>query len=227
MRHASAVGSYDPGNRLYRPAMPRSARRVLRFDAAMLCDTCSYMRPRRPLARRASRAFTLVELMAVVAIVSILALLAVIGFRKYLNAAHSSEAVNIVGAIKSAEESYRAETLSYLNVSTNLKSYYPLATPTDKKTGWGGAGNNQANWRLLNVTVDGAVMYGYAVVAGAPGVAPPAGDLEVVSKPNFPAQPAEPWYVIQAKGDINNDGKYGYCLGSSFTADIYQENEGE
>ncbi|MBI5533668.1 MAG: prepilin-type N-terminal cleavage/methylation domain-containing protein [Deltaproteobacteria bacterium] len=177
---------------------------------------------------RNSRAFTLVELMAVVSIVAILAVIAIVGFRKYLDYAHSAEAVNMVGAIKSAEEAYRAETLSYYNVSTNLKAYYPRTAVDDKKMAWGGAaGDNPDGWRRLNVTVDGPVMYGYAVVAGAPGVAPPSGDLEVTSKPTFPAAPAEPWYVIQAKGDINADGKYGYALGSSFTPDVYRENEGD
>jgi type IV pilus assembly protein PilA len=203
-----------------------AARGVLHDISDMICIARSYIRPRR-LDCRGNRAFTLVELMAVVAIVGILAVLAIVGFRKYLNYAHSSEAVNVVGAIKAAEEAYRAETLSYLNVSTSINTFYPRAVPNDQKMGWGGAGNDDVRWRQLNVTVDGPVMYVYAVVAGAPGVQPPGASLGVASKPNFPATPAEPWYVIQAKGDINNDGVYGYTIGSSFTSEVYRENEAE
>jgi type IV pilus assembly protein PilA len=180
-----------------------------------------------PSMRLASRAFTLVELMAVVAIVGILAALALVGFRRYLNAAKSSEAVTMIGAIKSAQEAYRAETLTYLTVSTNLKTYYPKAAPTNVKTAWGGAGDGAALWRQLNVSVDGPVMYGYAVVAGGPGQNPPVGDLETESKPTFADTPFEPWYMIQAKGDTNGNGVFAYALGNSFTREIYLENESE
>ena len=63
------------------------------------------------------RGFTLVELMTVVAMVAILALIAVVSYRKFLLSSKTSEATYMVGAIRSAEESYRAETLTYLSVS--------------------------------------------------------------------------------------------------------------
>jgi type IV pilus assembly protein PilA len=169
------------------------------------------------------RAFTLVELMAVVAIVGILAVVAIVGFRKYVNSAKSSEAVQVIGSIKTAEEAYRAETLQYLNVSTNLKTYFPNPNPTNKKTGWG-AGSNQANWLTLNVSVDGPVYFGYAVVAGGPGQAVPAGDLEIKKAPTFP-NPLEPWYVVQAKGDVDGDSQFCIAVGNSFTSEIYVEDQ--
>ena len=164
--------------------------------------------------------------MAVVVIVGILASLAVVGYRKYINSARSSEAVQMVGSIRAAQEAYRSETLTYLSVSTNLKTYYPTNSPTNKKVPWGGTGNNADRWRMLNVTTDGAVYYGYAVVAGGPGTTPPAGDLEIKQKPTFTAVP-EPWYVVQAKGNVNGDTVYSYAVATSFTNDIYRENEGE
>jgi type IV pilus assembly protein PilA len=174
--------------------------------------------------RLRSGAFTLVELMAVVAIVGVLAALAIVGYRRYINAARSSEAVNVIGAIKVAQEAYRAETLQYLSVSDDLKKYFPNANPTSKKMGWG-AGANQDKWLRLNVQVDGPVYFGYACIAGGPGVAFPGG-LEIAQPPTFPT-PLEPWYVVQAKGDTNGDGVFSYALGSSFTTEIYVENEGD
>jgi type IV pilus assembly protein PilA len=164
--------------------------------------------------------------MVVVAIVGVLAVLAVVGFRRYLNAAHGSEAIAMIGAIKSAEEAYRAETLSYLSVSTDLKSYYPQSVPKDVKTVWGGSGDGDTRWRQLNVSTDGPVMYGYALVAGSPGATVPGGDLETTKKPTFPT-PIEPWYVIQAKGDTDGNGSFAYATGNSFTNEIYVENDGE
>ena len=185
--------------------------------------TCKHL----PYTRGLRRAFTLVELMAVVAIVAILAVLAIVGFRRYITAAKSSEAVNVIGSIKSAQEAYRAETLQYLNVSTNLKTYFPNANPGAFKTGWG-AGANQLAWRQLNAQVDGAVYYGYATVAGGPGQAVPVGDLEkeITTPPTFPV-PVEPWYAIQAKGDPNGDGVFSVALGHSFSSEIYVANEGD
>ncbi|HLV20571.1 MAG TPA: type II secretion system protein, partial [Polyangiaceae bacterium] len=66
------------------------------------------------------RGFTLAELMAVVAIVSVLSVLAVFGVRKYVFAAKTSEAIHMIGLIRAAQESYRDETFSYLDVSSSL-----------------------------------------------------------------------------------------------------------
>lgn len=189
----------------------------------------SILSDRRFACRRAhGRGFTLTELMAVVVIVAILAALALVGFRKYVNAAHGSEAVHIIGAIKAAEESYRAETLAYLDVSTSLTTYYPTSSPDDKKRAWGGTGDHVDRWRTLNVNPDGAVMYGYAVRAGGPANGVPDSEIEsaFAPKPTFP-QPVEPWYLVQAKGDVNANGVYSYYLGMSFTSEIFSANEGE
>jgi len=183
--------------------------------------------PSRSKRTAARRAFTLVELMIAVAIIGILAVLAIVGFRKYLNAAHSSEAVNIIGAIKAAQESYRAETLSYLNVSTTLDTFYPRADPNDRKIGWGGPGNNVDKWRILNVDTGGPVLYSFATIAGLPNQAVPTAAIKTVQKPTFPAAPVEPWYLIQAVGDVDNDNVNFYAIASSFTADVYMENDDE
>jgi hypothetical protein len=75
------------------------------------------------------------------------------------------------------------------------------------------------------VRSDGPVYYGYRVAAGTAGQAIPA-LTGLANPPAFPA-PSEPWYLIQARGDVDGNGIYSYVAGSSFTGEIYVENEGE
>ncbi|HPB94590.1 MAG TPA: prepilin-type N-terminal cleavage/methylation domain-containing protein [Polyangiaceae bacterium] len=172
------------------------------------------------------RGFTLTELMAVVVIVGILATIGAVRYRRYVNSARSSEAVWMVNGIRAAQEAYRAETLTYLNVSEKLSEYYPTKTPGAQKVQWGGGTDNIAKrWRILNVTTNGAVYYGYAVVAGLPGEVKVEG-LDPLFNVTLP-EAAEPWFIVQAKGDINGDGTPSLYLGSSFSNQVYWVNEGE
>jgi type IV pilus assembly protein PilA len=173
------------------------------------------------------RGFTMVELLAVVAMIGILAAIAVAGYRRYLSSARTSDAKSIMGAIRIAEENHRAETLSYLGCSASPGSvpYYP-ANPNGKKRHWVNPGHlNVGCWRMLNVSTDSPTTFGFNVVSGAAGIAPPAPDT--ISKPTWPAPTTEPWYVIQGVGDDDADGNYVYLLGSSFNGEVYVENEGE
>jgi type IV pilus assembly protein PilA len=171
------------------------------------------------------RGFTLVELMAVVAIVGVLATLGIVAYRRYISSSKATEAIYMVGAIRSAEESYRAETLGYLDVSSSISSYYPMATPTNRKYAWDApSADGYAKWRQLGARADGPVYFGYAVKAGSAGGTPPT--LSIVNPPTWPAT-TEPWYVIQAAGDVNANGVFCYVTTSSFTSEVHIENEGE
>lgn len=166
--------------------------------------------------------------MAVVVIIGILATLAAVGYRRYVTAAKASEASSMINGIKAAQEAYRAETLTYLNVSTSLTDYYPAATPpAAQKIAWGGGTSDTAKrWRVLNVAVAGPVYFVYASVAGGPGVALPSSGYDLTDVPTF-AAPVEPWYLVKAKGDLDGDGsRYNVCVGSSYTTDIYCEGDG-
>src|SRR5688572_3641118 len=175
--------------------------------------------------RAARRAFTLLELLTVVAIVGILATLGLVSYRRFITSSKSSEAIYMVGAIRAAQESYRAETLSYLNVSAGFSDYFPTGTVGSKKTGWDATGHKDYTaWRQLGARPDGAVYYGYLVGAGAAGAVPPA--LHLANKPTW-ATTTEPWYVIEAKGDVDGNGTFSWVAGSSFTGEIYVENQGE
>src|SRR5215470_6389007 len=106
---------------------------------------------------RRARGFTLVELAVVVTIIGILAVLAVAGYRKLVTSSHTSEATEMVNAIKVAQETYHAETGQYANISASLSlgSLYPQATPDSKNgTAWGATCSvctDTAGWQKLPV----------------------------------------------------------------------------
>ena len=64
-----------------------------------------------------SRAFTLVEVMIVVAMIGVLAAIAIVSFRKYVKSSKVSEPIYVMQGIRAAEESYRSETMTYLDVT--------------------------------------------------------------------------------------------------------------
>jgi type IV pilus assembly protein PilA len=168
----------------------------------------------------------MIELLAVVAMVGILAAIAVAGYRRYLASSRTSDAKAIMSAIRVAEENQRAETLSYLGCSATpgATPYYP-ATPNGKKRHWINPGHLMAPcWRTLNVATDTPTTFGFNVVAGGPGAAVPA--VSTTAQPGWPV-PTEPWYVIQGVGDDDADGAYVYLVSSSFSGEVYVENEGE
>jgi type IV pilus assembly protein PilA len=178
----------------------------------------------RPLRlRTAARGFTLTELMIVVSMIGVLSTLAVIGYRKYIESAKISEPLSAIQAIRSAEEEFKDKTMAYLNVSAS-NQYYPRNSFDSKKVGWGGPGNDSARWQTLGVTINGGVRFGYKVNTGNAGTAVGV-QIDYSPAPAFPV-PQEPWYIIQAKGDPNEDGKPTVLLGTSFSSGVvYNEDQ--
>ena len=133
----------------------------------------------------------------------------------------------MINAIKAAEEAYRDETFVYLDVSGSLNSLYPNAAPDNTKMSWNNpSGNNYNNWQTLGVDSTTAVQFGYAVVAGAAGAAPPnPGTTEQTF--TWPAPTTEPWYVIKAVGDRDEDGVQAIVVAHSFSSEVYVEREEE
>jgi type IV pilus assembly protein PilA len=168
----------------------------------------------------------MVELLAVVAMIGILAVVAMLGYRRYLSSARTSEAKDIIAAIRVAEESHRAETLTYLTCSDSFTHWYPAA-PDGKRRHWlnPSFGVRYNDWRLLNVSVDAPTTFGFAVVAGVPGVKP-TGLPSDLADPGFPT-PTEPWYVVIGAGNQDNDATKSYFLSSSFSGEIFVQNEDE
>jgi type IV pilus assembly protein PilA len=185
--------------------------------------------PTYRVGRRYNAGFTLVELMIVVAIIGVLAALATVGYRKYIDGAKITEPLSMIQSIRSAEESMRAETMSYLDVSTP-GSFYPSKTFSSKKTSWDMAAHSDyARWRTLGVTADGPVRFGYTVNAGpAGGVMTPVVVPYLngaAAPPAWPQPTLEPWYVIQSQGDPDEDGNVTTLIASSLSNDIWRYNE--
>ncbi len=178
---------------------------------------------------RTTRGFTLVELLIVVAIIGVMASLAVYGYRKYVASAGASEARAMIQGIRAAEEAVRAETLAYSSCSalTDARIYPHAAKPTGAKASWlNPAHADYACWRRLNVQADAPVRFGFHVVAGLPGTAMPV-LTGYASAPVFQANPTDPWYVVQAVGDRDNNSIRALMVSSSLSGEIYAEREFE
>jgi len=184
-------------------------------------------------ARRiASRGFTLVELAVVVTIIGILAVLAVAGYRKLVLSSHTSEATEMVNAIKVAQETYHSETGQYANISAGLGlgNLYPQATPDSKTaTAWGGVCSvctDQTGWQKLPVHASGPVRFGYATMAGNVSSPLPAAPVSAVTFQTN-SQLTGDWYVIDAMGDMDGNNVYCTVVGVSWQRDLYVDKDGE
>jgi type IV pilus assembly protein PilA len=180
--------------------------------------------------RSASRGFTLVELMIVVVIVSILATIAVYGVSRYVASSKTGEAVQLIGAIKAAQESFKDETFRYLDVSTtkSLGNYYPSnSKPGQQKVQWGGGSDDVANnWRMLGVQPTTPVLFVYACAAGADDDAVPSPGTDI-SIGNWPTAQNGAWYVVKAYADLDAGGEHTVFVGTSFTTELFSAHDGE
>lgn len=181
-----------------------------------------------------TRGFTLAELMAVVVIVGVLATLATVSLRRYVFASKTAEPVVMIGSIKAAQESYRDETFTYLQITPagdflSTSSAYPQGAQTEppgrKKWNWeNSSGPDYDQWRRLGVSTNQPVIYGYTCVAGEADDSLPQPFVDrTITWPT----PAGPWYVVRAIADKDGDGQLSIFVGSSFTNEIWSENDDE
>ena len=179
------------------------------------------------------RGFTLLELMAVVIIIGVLSTLAVYGVRKYVYASKTTEAIHMIGSIKSAEESYKSETFKYAGVDRdkidNSGNFYPgKENPSRKKWDWNATGHDDyaAVWGPLGVQSDSPVIFEYIIVAGGPAQAlPKPGEFSQLSWGDQGASAPGPWYVVVARADQDGDGKMSCFTSSNLTGEIFSVND--
>ncbi|GAC1579842.1 MAG: hypothetical protein NVS3B20_10740 [Polyangiales bacterium] len=163
--------------------------------------------------------------MITVAIIAVLAVLASVGYVRFIRTSKTGEATQMRGPIKGAQETYRAETLRYLDVSVgNIDNYFPISSPTTGKVAWDMSSCGAApcaGFLTLNVKSDGPVNYRYSTIAG-----PADGVVRTIDGHTYPAA-NDPWYVVKARGDTNQDGVFGFFWSSSFDNTIWSVNGDE
>jgi type II secretory pathway pseudopilin PulG len=161
--------------------------------------------------------------MVIVIIVSVLALLGTYSVRRYVSYSKTSEATEMISVIKAAQENYKDETFTYLDVNAgNLSTYYPAnPNPGREKWQWGGGNATLAqNWQTLGVHAALPVLFVYSCTAGAANSTPtaPGSDITVG---NWPTTSGVPWYVVKAWADFEGDGRHTVFVGTSFYGETF------
>lgn len=192
---------------------------------ASLRDVTMTLPRRRSISR--VHGFTLIELAVVVVIVGVLAVLALVGYRRLILSSKLTEARSMLGGIRVAQESYKAERGVYLNISKTAGCPTTAIADTSKlKTMWnGGCPSSGTQWKVLNVHADGPVQFQYFTISGTTedGAVPDG----FTAPTNIANLKGRPWYVAAARADL--DGKssdYTELLTTSQGGEIFVTNEG-
>lgn len=174
------------------------------------------------------RGFTLAELMVTVAIVGVLAVIGVASFRSEIGASKTNEAAAVIQAIRAAQEAYRSENQSYLNVSSAADSWYPKDDFTSKLSWTPNEDySDHERWALLGASVAQPVIFRFLVNAGGAGSTFPTPTVGITLPTSITTARDEPWYLIQARADADGDEVYCDGIATSLNNEVVFKNEGE
>ncbi|MDY0001841.1 MAG: prepilin-type N-terminal cleavage/methylation domain-containing protein [Polyangia bacterium] len=175
------------------------------------------------------RGFSIVELLIVVAVIGILSAVGVVAYNRYVNRSRQSEVFAMIGAIRSAQEAYKAESSRYLGTGTSETDFYPVLGSSGRepsRKSWDPAAHGKTSWQSLAVSSPSKGLYcGYVVVAGAANDLTGAGARGITLFNN--QAPSRAWYYIRAECDF--DGKSGTNSSYETTFDnevVFVDNEG-
>lgn len=167
--------------------------------------------------------------MIVVVIIGVLATLAMYGTKRYITSSKTGEAVQFIGTIKAAEETYKDETFQYLKVSDSLTDFYPKSPHRGQyKVQWGGEPQASLDkWTMLGVHPSGPVWFVYACTAGGAedAIAAPGDGITVTNWPS--GTQGAPWYVVKAVADLDESGPETVYVSANFSNQIFSANEGD
>jgi type II secretory pathway pseudopilin PulG len=169
----------------------------------------------------------------VVALISILSALAFPAVRKRILAARGRVGTVELRAIAGAQERFRAENLTYLDVSATLTTYYPIGIPDGRFRNFRDpAHSDHTRWEVLGPPITEATPYVFATKSGLSGAGLPAGiDAQAIALMPGVAVPANAtqnqWYVVQGQGNLDDDGTVQVMFTASFDPNAYMVNEGE
>lgn len=174
--------------------------------------------------------FTVIELLIVVAIVGILATVGVFAYKRYVAKARKSEVFSMIASIKSAEESYKAESSQYLSTGTQEKDFYPVlgsngSEPNPKP--WNPKAAGKTGWLALGVSAPASALYcGYVVIAGSANSLAGAGSRGVTLFQN--KAPTRPWYYIRAACDFDGKSTVNSTFETTYDNEIvFIDNDGK
>lgn len=179
---------------------------------------------RKRSRRSIESGFTLTELMVVIVLLSILAALAYPALRKELEHAHGREGIGQMRAIAAAQERFRSEHLTYLNVSPT-NALYPNKTPNETRFHFRQPSHEDyTRWEVFAPDIKVPTPYSFISRAGLSGAALPTNPMGLASPTDLPAGP---WYYVYGVGDIDGDGIQQRMFFSSFEPELTISNQGE
>jgi len=124
------------------------------------------------LRKKGAEGFTLIELLVVVLIIGILAAIAVPQYFKVVEKGKAAEALQWVGTVQGAQESYLAQYGSYATNVSNLPVGIQSTLNNFSEALGAGAVNNVPTWGVTLTRNAAPAVYGaYSVIwSGPPGV---------------------------------------------------------